>query len=95
VLIRRDRTFSAAIGNADAIVTIRVGTDRDERRRLQALFRSDPDVRIVVATDAAGEGVNLQNANLTHFGASINPDSTPGGTIVSLTPKMQIVISEW
>ena len=31
---------------------------------LQALFRSDPDVRVLVATDAAGEGVNLQNANL-------------------------------
>ena len=52
------------LGNAEAIVTIHGGTHRDERRRLQALFRSDPDVRILVATDAAGEGVNLQNANL-------------------------------
>jgi len=50
--------------DADAIVTIHGGTHRDERRRLQALFRSDPDVRVLVATDAAGEGVNLQNANL-------------------------------
>jgi len=40
------------------------GTHRDERRRLQALFWSDPDVRLLVATDAAGEGVNLQCANL-------------------------------
>ena len=30
----------------------------------QALFRSDPAVRVLVATDAAGEGMNLQNANL-------------------------------
>ena len=52
------------LGNQDAIVTIHGGTHRDERRRLQALFRSDPDVRVLVATDAAGEGVNLQNANL-------------------------------
>ncbi len=52
------------IGNPEAIVTIHGGTHRDERRRLQALFRSDPDVRVLVATDAAGEGVNLQNANL-------------------------------
>jgi len=52
------------IGNPDAIITIHGGTHRDERRRLQALFRSDPDVRVLVATDAAGEGVNLQNANL-------------------------------
>jgi superfamily II DNA or RNA helicase len=51
-------------GDTDAIVTIHGGTHRDERRRIQAIFRSDPEVRVLVATDAAGEGVNLQNANL-------------------------------
>ncbi|WP_298105937.1 helicase-related protein [Bradyrhizobium sp.] len=56
--------ITGVLGNPDAIVTIHGGTHRDERRRLQALFRSDPDVRVLVATDAAGEGVNLQNANL-------------------------------
>jgi superfamily II DNA or RNA helicase len=56
--------IAGVMGNSDAIVTIHGGTHRDERRRLQALFRSDPDVRVLVATDAAGEGVNLQNANL-------------------------------
>jgi superfamily II DNA or RNA helicase len=56
--------IGGVLGNQDAIVTIHGGTHRDERRRLQALFRSDPEVRILVATDAAGEGVNLQNANL-------------------------------
>jgi superfamily II DNA or RNA helicase len=56
--------IAGVLGNADAIITIHGGTHRDERRRLQALFRSDPEVRILVATDAAGEGVNLQNANL-------------------------------
>jgi len=56
--------IAGVLGNPDAIITIHGGTHRDERRRLQALFRSDPDVRILVATDAAGEGVNLQNANL-------------------------------
>ncbi|MBN1127766.1 MAG: DUF3883 domain-containing protein [Chitinispirillaceae bacterium] len=56
--------ISGVLGNADAIITIHGGTHRDERRRLQALFRSDPEVRVLVATDAAGEGVNLQNANL-------------------------------
>jgi superfamily II DNA or RNA helicase len=58
------KKINDALGNTDAIVTIHGGTHRDERRRLQALFRSDPDVRVLVATDAAGEGVNLQNANL-------------------------------
>ena len=56
--------IAGVLGNPEAIVTIHGGTHRDERRRLQALFRSDPKVRILVATDAAGEGVNLQNANL-------------------------------
>jgi superfamily II DNA or RNA helicase len=56
--------IAGVLGNSDAIVTIHGGTHRDERRRLQALFRSDPEVLVLVATDAAGEGVNLQNANL-------------------------------
>lgn len=58
------RKISGVLGNPDSIVTIHGGTHRDERRKLQALFRSDPEVRVLVATDAAGEGVNLQNANL-------------------------------
>lgn len=56
--------IAGVLGNPDAIVTIHGGTHRDERRKRQALFRSDPDVCVLVATDAAGEGVNLQNANL-------------------------------
>jgi superfamily II DNA/RNA helicase len=52
------------LGSPEAVVTIHGGTKRDERRKVQELFRSDPDVRVLVATDAAGEGVNLQNANL-------------------------------
>jgi superfamily II DNA or RNA helicase len=56
--------IAGVLGDPNAIVTIHGGTHRDERRRIQALFRSDPGVRILVATDAAGEGVNLQTANL-------------------------------
>lgn len=56
--------IAGVLGSHEAIVTIHGGTHRDERRRIQALFRSDPDVRVLVATDAAGEGVNLQCANL-------------------------------
>ncbi len=56
--------IAGVLGNHEAIVTIHGGTHRDERRKIQAMFRSDPDVRVLVATDAAGEGVNLQNANL-------------------------------
>lgn len=56
--------IAGVLGSQDSIVTIHGGTHRDERRRMQALFRSDPEVRVLVATDAAGEGVNLQCANL-------------------------------
>ncbi|WP_442483355.1 helicase-related protein [Aeoliella sp. SH292] len=56
--------IAGVLGNHDAIVTIHGSVKRDDRRKNQALFRSDPDVRVLIATDAAGEGVNLQNAHL-------------------------------
>ncbi|WP_298666216.1 helicase-related protein [uncultured Methanofollis sp.] len=52
------------LGSEEAVVTIDGGDRREERRKKQEMFRSDPTVRILVATDAAGEGVNLQNAHL-------------------------------
>jgi superfamily II DNA or RNA helicase len=58
------RKIAGVLGTPEAIVTIHGGTHRDERKKAQALFRADKDVRVLVATDAAGEGVNLQNANL-------------------------------
>tara|TARA_R110002096_G_scaffold173781_9_gene349032 strand:- start:243100 stop:246636 length:3537 start_codon:yes stop_codon:yes gene_type:complete len=58
------KRIAGVLGNTDAIVTIHGGTRRDERKKAQALFRSDKDTRVLIATDAAGEGVNLQCANL-------------------------------
>lgn len=52
------------LGKVDAVRVIYGGTNRDERRKIQEEFRNDPDVLVLIATDAAGEGVNLQNANL-------------------------------
>jgi hypothetical protein len=52
------------LGQPEAVVAIHGGVNRDERRKIQEAFRFDPAVLILVATDAAGEGVNLQNANL-------------------------------
>ena len=56
--------IGSMLGNPDAVRKIYGGTNRDERRKIQEEFRNDPDVLVLVATDAAGEGVNLQNANL-------------------------------
>ncbi|AKL39760.1 TPA: DUF3883 domain-containing protein [Serratia marcescens] len=52
------------IGNEESVVMIHGGVKREERRKVQEMFRNDPAVRVLIATDAAGEGVNLQNANL-------------------------------
>lgn len=52
------------LGNAEAVVTIHGGMLRDERRKVEQLFKQDKGVRILLATDAAGEGINLQRAHL-------------------------------
>jgi superfamily II DNA or RNA helicase len=52
------------LGRPEAVVTIHGGVRREDRRRIQDAFRNDPQVKILIATDAAGEGVNLQRANL-------------------------------
>ncbi len=47
-----------------AVIEIHGGTRREERLKAQEEFRQNAEVTILVATDAAGEGVNLQVANL-------------------------------
>ncbi|HEY5853792.1 MAG TPA: helicase-related protein [Aldersonia sp.] len=51
-------------GRDDPVVTIHGGTPRVERRRIRESFTHDPTCQVLVATDAAGEGLNLQAANL-------------------------------
>ena len=52
------------IGHTEAIVTIHGSIRWEERRKVQEAFMQDPKVQILVATDAAGEGINLQRAHL-------------------------------
>ena len=54
----------AELGCPEAVITIHGGVKRHDRRELQERFRVDPTVQVLVATDAAGEGVNLQVANM-------------------------------
>jgi superfamily II DNA or RNA helicase len=56
--------ITGLLGSAEAVLIIHGGIKREQRRSAQEIFRNDPDVRVLIATDAAGEGVNLQNANL-------------------------------
>ena len=52
------------LGSEESVVTIHGGMLRDERRKAEELFKQDKCVRILIATDAAGEGINLQRAHL-------------------------------
>ena len=54
----------ALLGRDEAVVAIHGGLPRDQRRKIQEAFTQDKDVLVLVATDAAGEGINLQRAHL-------------------------------
>ncbi len=56
--------ISALIGKPEAVVTIHGGLGREERRKAETLFTQDKAVEVLLATDAAGEGINLQRAHL-------------------------------
>jgi superfamily II DNA or RNA helicase len=52
------------LGNQDTVVTIQGGMSREDRKKAQSLFTQDINVSVLIATDAAGEGINLQRAHL-------------------------------
>jgi SNF2 family DNA or RNA helicase len=59
-----NQRISTLLGRPGAIVCIHGGMGREDRMKAQEAFRHDPAVRILLATDAAGEGINLQRAHL-------------------------------
>ena len=52
------------LGRQESVVVIHGGMGREERLKAQEAFRHDPEVQILLATDAAAEGINLQRAHL-------------------------------
>ncbi|MDW8130560.1 MAG: helicase-related protein [Bryobacterales bacterium] len=60
-LAEKLRTF---LGKPEAVVVIHGEMGREERRKAQETFLQDREALILVATDAAGEGINLQRAHL-------------------------------
>jgi SNF2 family DNA or RNA helicase len=56
--------ISTLLGRPEGVIWIHGGMGREERMKAQEAFRHDPEVQVLVATDAAGEGVNLQRAHL-------------------------------
>ncbi|MGH7862901.1 MAG: helicase-related protein, partial [Candidatus Dormibacteraceae bacterium] len=56
--------MTTLLGQPEAVVLIHGGMGREERLKAQESFRHDPQVQVLLATDAAGEGINLQRAHL-------------------------------
>jgi SNF2 family DNA or RNA helicase len=76
-----ERQLRQLLGEHEAeqrVASFSGGMSEDNRERLKAQFNADPDqepLRILIATDAAREGVNLQNhcKHLIHFDIPWNP----------------------
>lgn len=56
--------IEALLGRDDAVVVIHGGLKRQARKDAEQSFTQDKTVEILIATDAAGEGINLQRAHL-------------------------------
>ena len=56
--------ITSMLGREGSVVTIHGGVGREDRLKAQEAFRHDPQVQVLLATDAAGEGINLQRAHL-------------------------------
>ena len=56
--------ITSLLGRAESVVSIHGGVGREDRLKAQEAFRHDPQVQVLLATDAAGEGINLQRAHL-------------------------------
>ena len=56
--------ITTLLGRKEAVVMIHGGMGREERLKAQESFKHDPEVQVLLATDAAGEGINLQRAHL-------------------------------
>ncbi|MGI8782613.1 MAG: helicase-related protein [Acidobacteriota bacterium] len=59
-----EKGITRLLGRPDAVVIIHGGLGREERMKAQESFKHDPEVQVLLATDAAGEGINLQRAHL-------------------------------
>ena len=59
-----EERITTRLGRQGSVVVIHGGVGREQRLAVQEAFRHDPQVQVLLATDAAGEGINLQRAHL-------------------------------
>jgi superfamily II DNA/RNA helicase len=70
---------AAGLSGQGRLMTLHGGMNAEERERIKAAFQTDPEissVRILLATDAASEGIDLQNhcSRLIHYEIPWNPN---------------------
>ncbi len=70
---------AAGLAEGERLMTLYGGMADEERERIKAAFQADPkkaEVRILLATDAASEGIDLQNHchRLVHYEIPWNPN---------------------
>lgn len=58
------RKITTQFGRENAVITIHGAMNRDERKQAREQFTHNPETVVLLATDAAGEGLNLQRAHL-------------------------------
>jgi SNF2 family DNA or RNA helicase len=59
-----EQRVSTLLGRRESVVIIHGSIGREDRLKAQEAFKFDPEVQVLLATDAAGEGINLQRAHL-------------------------------
>jgi hypothetical protein len=74
-----DLLLSRGLGQGDRLMTLYGGMNSDDREKVKAAFQTNPKVspvRILLATDAASEGLDLQNycSKLIHYEIPWNPN---------------------
>ena len=74
-----DLLLSRGLGQGDRLMTLYGGMNSDDREKVKAAFQTNPkvsSVRILLATDAASEGLDLQNycSKLIHYEIPWNPN---------------------
>ena len=67
--------ITTLLGRQTSVVVIHCSVGHEERLAAQEAFRHDPQVQVLLATDAAGEGINLQRGHLmVNYALPWNPN---------------------
>ena len=63
-LLYLEERINEVLGSSERVAVIHGGVSRHNRREVVRRFQEDRSLEILIANDAAGEGINLQSGNL-------------------------------